>query len=183
MKNKSSLWICLLIGIVLVSCDKKPSLQSYYVDKMDDSSFLIVNLPLQLDSLFSDDLSSKEQQALNSIDKLNLLFFRSKKDQEEKYQNELTKISTILSQDKYQPLMDFKSFDKAQGSFLFEGDTDKVEEGIIFLNSAKMGFGVLRIIGSDMDPGVIMSLAKKANPDQMKKQFGSSVGVLDGIFD
>ncbi|MDB9873517.1 DUF4252 domain-containing protein, partial [Flavobacteriaceae bacterium] len=90
---------------------------------------LIVNLPLQLDSLFSDDLSSKEQQALNSIDKLNLLFFRSKKDQEEKYQNELTKISTILSQDKYQPLMDFKSFDKAQGSFLFEGDTDKVEEG------------------------------------------------------
>ena len=46
-----------------------------------------------------------------------------------------------------------------------------------------MGFGVLRIIGSDMDPGVIMSLAKKANPDQMKKQFGSSVGVLDGIFD
>ena len=111
------------------------------------------------------------------------MFFRSKKDQEEKYQNELTKISTILSQDKYQPLMDFKSFDKAQGSFLFEGDTDKVEEGIIFLNSAKMGFGVLRIIGSDMDPGVIMSLAKKANPDQMKKQFGSSVGVLDGIFD
>ena len=63
MKNKSSLWICLLIGIVVVSCDKKPSLQSYYVDKMDDSSFLIVNLPLQLDSLFSDDLSSKEQQA------------------------------------------------------------------------------------------------------------------------
>jgi hypothetical protein len=46
-----------------------------------------------------------------------------------------------------------------------------------------MGFGVLRIIGSDMEPAVIMTLVKKVNPDQMKKQLGSTAEILKGIFD
>jgi hypothetical protein len=79
--------------------------------------------------------------------------------------------------------MDFKAFDKAQGSVLFEGNTDQIEEGIVFLNSTKMGFGVLRIIGTDMNPAVIMTLAKKVDPNQMKKQLGSTADVFKGIFD
>ena len=39
------------------------------------------------------------------MDKLNLLFFRSKEGQEDKYQKELAEISTILSQDQYQHLL------------------------------------------------------------------------------
>ena len=75
MKIKSTLWIGLFISVFLVSCGKKPSLQSYYVNKMDDSSFLIVNLPLRLDSLFNKDLSLSEQSAVSSVDKLNLLLY------------------------------------------------------------------------------------------------------------
>ena len=183
MKIKSTLCIGLFISALLVSCGKKPSLQSYYVNKMDDSSFLIVNLPLRLDSLFNKDLSLSEQSAVSSVDKLNLLFFRSKEGQEDKYQKELAEISTILSQDQYQHLMDFKAFDKAKGSVLFEGNTDQIEEGIVFLNSTKMGFGVLRIIGTEMNPAVIMTLAKKVDPNQMKKQLGSTADVFKGIFD
>jgi hypothetical protein len=79
--------------------------------------------------------------------------------------------------------MDLKAFDKAQGSIMFEGSSDQIEEGIVFVNSTKMGFGVLRIIGSDMEPAVIMTLVKKVNPDQMKKQLGSTAEILKGIFD
>jgi hypothetical protein len=180
---RKTLWISLVVGTLFVSCGKSPSLQSYYVEKMDDASFFIINLPIQLDSLFANNLTAKEQSALESIDKLNLLFHRSKEGQEEKYKNELSKVTTILAQDKYQHLMDFKAFDKAQGSIMFEGSSDQIEEGIVFVNSTKMGFGVLRIIGSDMEPAVIMTLVKKVNPDQMKKQLGSTAEILKGIFD
>ena len=52
MKKISLLWILLILGTVTSSCNKKVSLQSYYVDKMEDASFLIVNLPFKLESLF-----------------------------------------------------------------------------------------------------------------------------------
>ena len=180
---RKTLWISLVVGTLFVSCGKIPSLQSYYVEKMDDASFFIVNLPLQLDSLFANNLTPKEQSALESIDKLNLLFYRSKEGQEEKYKNELSEVTTILAQDKYQHLMNFKAFDKTQGSIMFEGSSDQIEEGIVFVNSTKMGFGVLRIIGSDMEPAVIMTLVKKINPDKMKKQLGSTAEILKGVFD
>ena len=79
--------------------------------------------------------------------------------------------------------MDFKAFDKAQGSIMFEGSSDQIEEGIVFVNSTKMGFGVLRILGSEMEPAVIMTLVKNINPDQMKKQLGSTAEILKDIFD
>ena len=56
---------------------------------MEDASFLIVNLPFKLESLFKKNLSEDEQLIVSSIDKLNLLLFRPKEDQIEKYNKEL----------------------------------------------------------------------------------------------
>ena len=79
MKKIPLLWILLILGIVTSSCNNKVSLQSYYVDKMEDASFLIVNVPFKLESLFKKNLSKDQQLTISSIDKLNLLLFRLKK--------------------------------------------------------------------------------------------------------
>ena len=86
---KRSILIGLVVGILFISCEKTASIQSYFVSKMDDSSFFIVNLPIQLDSFFSKKLSFEEQNAVKNIDKLNLLFFLLNEGQEEKYDKEL----------------------------------------------------------------------------------------------
>ena len=52
MKKRAAILMTLLIGIIVNSCEQAPSLQQYFVEKMDDSSFLIVNLPIQIDSYF-----------------------------------------------------------------------------------------------------------------------------------
>ena len=52
MKKRAAILMTLLIGIIVNSCEQAPSLQQYFVEKMDDSSFLILNLPIQIDSYF-----------------------------------------------------------------------------------------------------------------------------------
>ena len=79
--------------------------------------------------------------------------------------------------------MDFKDFDKAQGNLLFEGKTDQIEEGIVFVDASEMGFGVLRILGDQINPAALLSLSKKIDHKQFENQIKSSVGSLGNFFD
>ena len=60
----------------MISCEQGPSLQQYFVEKMEDPSFLILNLPIQLDSIFQKDITAKDRELISSIGKLNLLFYK-----------------------------------------------------------------------------------------------------------
>jgi len=178
MKKKALYFLTLLVGIVTISCKQRPSLQQYFVEKMDDPSFLIVNLPINTDSLFNDNISAQEQKAITSVDKLNLLFYKKSDDQTEKYKTEVDRVKKILSAKRYQHLMDFKVFDKAQGKFLFEGEMEKIEEGIVFVSADEMVFGVLRILGDKINPASLLTLSKKINSIQLKSQIKNSLGSL-----
>jgi len=79
--------------------------------------------------------------------------------------------------------MDFKAFDKAQGNFLFEGQTDRIEEGIVFVRSDALGFGVLRILGDQINPASLLSLSKKLDTDQVENQLKNSVGLLNDFIE
>ena len=183
MKKKSIFYVSLLVVVLFVNCTQGPTLQSYFVEKMDDPTFLIVNLPFKLDKLFTKDLTATEQEALASVGKLNLLFYRFRSGEETKFKSELNQLNTILAHNKYQHLMDFKAFDKGQGKLLFEGATDKIEEGIVFLSATDKGFGVLRILGSEINPAILMGLIKKVDPNQLEKQLKSSTASLGSIFE
>ena len=78
--------------------------------------------------------------------------------------------------------MNFKAFDKGQGKLLFEGETDRIEEGIVFVNAKKMGFGVLRILGTDINPIVLSRLVKKVDPKKLEEELKSIVGDLGNIY-
>jgi len=181
MKKKTRLGLALFAALLFVSCEQGPTLQSYFVKKMDDPSFLIVNLPFKLERLFTKDLTVKEQEALASVGKINLLFYRFRPEEESKFESEMNALNQILGQKKYQHLLDFKAFDKGQGKVLFEGETNKVEEGIVFLSAHSKGFGVIRILGSEINPAVLIGLVKKVDPDQLEKQLKSSVSPLGDV--
>lgn len=178
MKKKVLYFMSLLIGILISSCKQGPSLQHYFVEKMDDSSFLIVNIPLALDSLFSNNLTPQEQQFVKGVEKLNLLVYRKDSTSALTYQNEVSQIKNILASQRYQHLMDFRAFDHAQGNLLIKGATDQINEGIVFIEAEQFGFGVLRILGSHINPGALLSLSNKIDPNQLEKRLKSTMGTL-----
>ena len=183
MKKKAFYFLTLLAGIVTISCEQGPSLQQYFVEKIDDPSFLIVNLPIKIDSLFKDNITAQEQKAVANVGKLNLLFYKKSDDQTEKYKTEVDRVKKILSAKRYQHLMDFKAFDKAQGNFLFEGETDSIDEGIVFVSADEMGFGVLRILGDQINPAALLTLSKKIDSDQLEGQIKNSLGSLGNFLE
>ena len=44
------------------------------------------------------------------------------------------------------------------------------------------GFGVLRILGSEINPASLVTLAKKVNPNLFKQQLKFSFGSMEGLF-
>ena len=128
--------------------------------------------------MFKDNISVQEQKAIASVGKLNLLFYKKSDDQTEKYNTEVDRVKKILSAKRYQHLMDFKAFDKVQGKFLFEGETDKIEEGIVFVSAEEIGFGVLRILGDQINPASLLTLSKKIDSNQLESQIKNSLSSL-----
>ena len=169
--------------LLLLSCSTQPSLQKYFVEKLDDPAFMVLNLPLDLNELFDDNLTQEELKVLKGVDKLNLLLLRKKEDIVEKYDTELKRVQSIIAQPQYQHLMDFKAFDNAQGSLLFEGEIDQVDEGLVFFHSKTLGFGVMRIIGSEINPGALLALAKKVDGKRLEEKVKSTTSLFDESLD
>ncbi len=84
------------------------------MDKLDDSSFIIINLQFQFNNIFNQKLLHEEKGSISSIEKINLLFYRV-----EENKNELAVVENILSKARYQNLMDLKFFLKAQVSLVY----------------------------------------------------------------
>ena len=75
------------------------------MDKLDDSSFIIINLQFQFNNIFNQKLLHEEKGSISSIEKINLLFYRV-----EENKNELAVVENIISKARYQNLMDLKFF-------------------------------------------------------------------------
>ena len=153
----TSILSCLML--LLGACSSQPSLQKYFIEKMEDPAFLVVNLPINLQELFSEELNQEETAILQSINKLNLLFFNTKGKDAERYQTEIGQLSQILEGDHFEELISFRAFE-SNGSVLFEGSSSDIDEGIIWLQSPKFGFGIIRILGNKMNPLALMTLIK-----------------------
>lgn len=181
--RKKLLFVSLSLFLFLfINCENQPSLQTYFVEKMEDPSFLIVNLPFQLENIFDKTLTEEDMKTIASVGKLNLLVYRPKDGEQELLDNEFQTIQNILDNNRYQHLIDFKAFDKGQGSFMFEGETDQVEEGIVIVSIQDNGFGVLRILGSEINPVALSKLIKKVSPSLLKKEISSSSSGLKNLF-
>ena len=148
----------LLALSMLVSCNNGPSLQTYFVDNQESPDFISADIPTSVVTLDEASLSEDQKEAYKSLKRLNFLGYKKNENNADVYNAELSKIKTILKDEKYIDLMEFS--DKAMKfDVKYIGDDDSADEVIIFANSPDMGFGIIRVLGDDMRPENMATLA------------------------
>lgn len=152
----------------MLSCNSKPSLQKYYVENQENQNFMVVDIPTSILNIKVDSLSKKQQRAYKSIEKLNFLGFKKTDDNLAIYQSERKKVSNILKDDAYKTLIKYGG--KNQGAVIkYLGEDSAIDEVIIFGADNTQGFGIIRVIGDDMNPAQVLDLIeviKSSNPDK-----------------
>lgn len=166
--------LTLITALLLVSCNNGVSLQRYYVDNQESTNFTSVDLPVSIIKLDETKLTEEQKEAYSSVKRLNLLAYKYDDSNLAEFNTELEKVKTILKNKKYSDLIEFN--DKSAKIIVkYLGDGDESDEFIVFASSKEMGFGIVRILGDNMSPEKMMTLAdamKNSNFDESQ---------LDGI--
>jgi len=159
-------------ALLLASCDSKPSLQKYFVEKTENKNFIALDVSPGILNVDKSKLTVEQAQALASFQKMNVLAFKLDKTNAAEYETEKAKVKEILKDKKYQELMKFGSGQDG-ASVSFVGDEEHIDEFILFANRKENGFAVVRILGKDMNPSGIMTMmsvlnSSNLNLDQLK---------------
>lgn len=171
----------LFIALLTIACDSKPSLQEYYVNKQDNTDFLLIDVPASLFLSAKDsNLSEDSKKALNSIKKANVLAFPITEETKKNFSKEKATITEILKDERYKLLMRMGSASR-QVKISYLGEEDQIDEVIAFGLDDDKGFVVARILGNKMQPKAIMKLIKSAGEGDMDVNI-ESFGELEKIF-
>ena len=157
----------LLVLITLMSCNSEPSLQKYFVENTDNKDFIALDISPTILNIEKSKLTSEQNEALNSFDKMNILAFKATDKNQAQFETERAKVKAILKDPKYQQLMSFGS-GKDGASISYVGADDNIKEFVVFANRKENGFAVVRVLGENMNPNnimTLMSVLKKANID------------------
>jgi hypothetical protein len=157
MKSIKNLLALIIITSILASCNNKPSLQKYYVDNQETQNFMVADIPTSILNIDQEELSESQLQAYKSIIKLNFLGFKINNDNSSIYEVERKKIKKILSNDSYKSLIKYGG--NKQGAIVkYLGSETKIDEVIIFGSDDTKGFGIIRVLGDDMNPSKMLEL-------------------------
>ncbi len=160
--------IALLAALALVSCSQEPTLQTYFVKNSENPNFVTLDIAPTIIKTDSLDLSEDEKVALESLDKLNILIYKKDAMEPKIYEAEKENVKKLLKEDEYEELMKFSSADGSGGSINTKGEDVNIDEFAVFVYNSDNGFGVVRVLGDDMTPNHVMSIAgllQKANLD------------------
>ncbi|MHA7059743.1 DUF4252 domain-containing protein [Aquimarina sp. M1] len=158
MKNIIKI-VAVACTMLLISCNSEISLQKYFVDHQGDADFIAVDLATSLLDARTRkvDLSEEEREALESIKKVNFLAMPLKEENKKRFEEEKTKINTILDADKYETLMRFGS-NGTKAVLKFQGEEDNIDEMIVFASHNERGLALVRVLGDDMKPENVAKL-------------------------
>ncbi|MEL0652242.1 DUF4252 domain-containing protein [Algibacter sp. TI.3.09] len=166
----------LLLGlfatVMLVSCSSGPTLQTYFVDHQEAPNFISQDLPISMLKVDKSSFTEEQNEAFNSVTRLNFIGYKANESNTEDLKVEIAAVKEILKDEKYNELIEFS--DKGNKiAVKYIGTDDEADEIIIFGSSKEYGFGVVRVLGSDMNPskmGTLVGALKGANfdKDQLK---------------
>lgn len=157
--------------IMLASCSGEPTLQKYYVEKGAAPGFVSLDIAPTFINTDKVNLSAEEKEALNSLQKFNVLVYRndSLDTTHKKYNAEMAKVKTLVKNE-YEELI--KINDGTSGaSISTKGEGEHIEEFVVFVHNEDNGFGVVRVLGDDMNPNNVLTIAgllQKANIDRQQ---------------
>jgi hypothetical protein len=159
-KSIKKLSMLLVLVTVLVSCNQSESLQTYYVNNQEKAGFMSVDVPVSVLNLDNTNLTEEQKEAYESVNKLNILGFKITENNTDEYAVELAKVKTILNNPKYEEL--FRGGNTTDGKIVVKyiGGETYIDELIVFGNTKEKGFGIIRVLGDDMQPAKIMQLGE-----------------------
>jgi hypothetical protein len=154
--------------MLAVSCQNKMTLQKYFVEKSESLDFISFDISAGILNVATEKLNPEEKKAIESIKKLNVLAFKIKETNADLYENELKTVNEIFEDESYVELMQaYKG--KDGGSAYYLGEDDAIDEFILFGNMKTNGFIIVRVLGKDMSPEMLMPLLsaiKSSDVDQ-----------------
>jgi hypothetical protein len=156
MKTFPSLLVLLLVAIGMTSCSDKNSLHNYILDHAEITGYSSSTIPMSLLRQENMQLTKKQEEALDAVDRINLLLYRKSPNNSADYTTERNKLKTILKQKKYEELINLGN----KGVIKYVGTDDSIDEIVVFLSDKEMGFAITRIIGDDMTLEKFMELYK-----------------------
>lgn len=173
--------LLLALTLMLVSCDSKPSLQKYFVEKSGSADFVSFDLGTGIIKTNAKTLTKEEQKALESVQKLNVLIYKkdSLDNDNVKYSTETKAVKNILKSGAYEELMRFGS-SKQGASINMLGEGDDIDEFVVYLHQKENGFSIIRVLGDQMSPNNILTLVgliKKSGIDM--DQLKPALEVID----
>lgn len=163
----------LLGGVLLSSCNNEPSLQEYLVDKQEDDAFLKVDLATSLLYSEEDKLTAEQKEVLKTVKKVNVVTFPIK-DNEAAYTVERKKLQGILSQERYQKLTEIKH-KNWNFTLNYVGEDEQIDEVIVYIDNSEKGFGVVRLLGEDMNPAKMIRMLETMDKDNV------NLSAIEGI--
>jgi len=169
--------VVFVAAILTVACDTKPSLQKYYVDSKDNNAFISVDLPANIIELKDENVSEEVKNTLKTIKKVNFLALQVDENNQELFDAEKEKVAEILKNPDYKQLMRMKTAD-GNVTVNYLGTEDAINEVIIFGSDSKRGFALVRVLGENMNPADIMSMAQEIKLDGNSQQLKQLSGLL-----
>lgn len=169
----------IFLAATLVSCNEEPTLQSYFVDKQEDNRFVKFDVPSSLITEDSDLLNAEQKEVMQSVRKLNIMAYPIKDGDSLKteYQEEKQNVIDILAREQYQTLISFGS--PTQGASLkFVGETDAIDELVIFASDEERGFAIFRLTGNDMDPEKFVNMMRSIETGDLDVSQMNGLGQL-----
>lgn len=163
-----SMLLSLFTAATLVSCSNGPTLQTYFVDHQEAPNFISQDLPVSMLNMDKTDFTEEQHEAFNSVKRLNFIAYKANENNAEELKTEIATVKEILKNKKYNDLIEFS--DKGNKFVVkYIGTDEEADEVIIFGNSKELGFGVVRVLGNDMNPtkmGTLVATLDKADIDR-----------------
>jgi len=165
--------ILAIVAFSLVSCNTSESLDKYYVTHQEKQGFMTIDVPTDILEIETSSLTATQKEAYKSVSKLNFLGFKKSKSNAATFAAEKQNIKEILSNSKYKDLITFHHEDK-EGMVKYVGNSDAIDELVLFGAEDAEGFAIVRVLGNDMNPQNIFELLRSLkeqdiNTDELKK--------------
>lgn len=176
MNTYKPLLLLFVIFLGTISCSDKNSLHNYFVNHAEKSGFSSTTLPVSLLRQKGLQFTPKQEDAINAIERINLLFYRYDPAKEAEFSTERNNVSTILKNEKYQELINLGT----NGIIKYIGTDDAMDEIVVFLANKDNGFAVTRISGNNMTLEKFMELYKLTQQKDVPLNF--SLGSITNLF-
>ena len=156
----------------------KPSVQKYFVQKMEESDFMVLDFPLVSFEDYFDQPSQKELDVVKTIKKLNILLYLPGKQELGKTNKESQIVNQILKSQDYESLMSIHNNSFHVGLMVDRSD-NKINEALIQFHQEDVVFGLVRVLGKNIEPEKILPLFAQLNTTNFQDLMGNSIGDDD----